>query len=133
MAKIRTQDLTENALRWAVANASGRLDNVIQDEARLGTSIIDIGVDEEGVVQVYVPGRGREPYEPWRPDEDWAQGGWIIEQEVITLDIHCRMTLCWSAEMPGTKYTGPTPLVAAMRCFVASHLGDEVDVPEELL
>ena len=27
---------------------------------------------------------------------------------------------------------GPTPLIAAMRCFVASRLGDEVDVPEEL-
>jgi hypothetical protein len=27
---------------------------------------------------------------------------------------------------------GPTPLIAAMRCYVASRLGDEVDVPEEL-
>jgi hypothetical protein len=27
---------------------------------------------------------------------------------------------------------GPTPLVAAMRCYCASKLGDEVDVPEEL-
>jgi hypothetical protein len=26
----------------------------------------------------------------------------------------------------------PTPLIAAMRCYVASKLGDEVDVPEEL-
>ena len=28
---------------------------------------------------------------------------------------------------------GPTPLIAAMRCFVASRLGDEVEVPEELV
>jgi hypothetical protein len=28
---------------------------------------------------------------------------------------------------------GPTPLVAAMRCYVASKMGDEVDVPEDLL
>ena len=28
---------------------------------------------------------------------------------------------------------GPTPLIAAMRCFVASRLGDEVDIPEDLL
>ena len=28
--------------------------------------------------------------------------------------------------------TGPTPLVAAMRCFVVSKLGDEVEVPDEL-
>ncbi|MBS4017500.1 MAG: hypothetical protein KGZ68_04610, partial [Dechloromonas sp.] len=27
---------------------------------------------------------------------------------------------------------GPTRLVAEMRCYVASKLGDEVDVPEEL-
>jgi len=27
---------------------------------------------------------------------------------------------------------GPTPLIAAMRCYVASKLGEEVDVPEEL-
>ena len=31
------------------------------------------------------------------------------------------------------KYSGPTPLIAAMRCYVASKLGDEVDVPEELV
>jgi hypothetical protein len=28
---------------------------------------------------------------------------------------------------------GPTPLIAAMRCYVASKLGDEVEVPDELL
>ena len=28
---------------------------------------------------------------------------------------------------------GPTPLIAAMRCYVASKLGDDVDIPEELL
>ena len=28
--------------------------------------------------------------------------------------------------------TGPTPLIAAMRCYVASKLGDEINVPEGL-
>ena len=27
---------------------------------------------------------------------------------------------------------GPTPLIAAMRCFVVSKLGDEVNVPDDL-
>jgi hypothetical protein len=27
---------------------------------------------------------------------------------------------------------GPTQLVSAMRCYVGSKLGNEVDVPEEL-
>lgn len=31
-----------------------------------------------------------------------------------------------------TNRHGPTPLIAAMRCYVASKLGDVVDVPEEL-
>ena len=27
---------------------------------------------------------------------------------------------------------GPTPLIAAMRCYVISKLGEEVEVPDEL-
>lgn len=30
-------------------------------------------------------------------------------------------------------YSGPTPLIAAMRCYVASNLGEEVEIPEEVL
>jgi hypothetical protein len=32
-----------------------------------------------------------------------------------------------------TRAEGPTPLIAAMRCYVASKLGDTVEIPEELL
>jgi hypothetical protein len=28
---------------------------------------------------------------------------------------------------------GTTPLIAAMRCYVASKLGDEVEIPVELI
>jgi hypothetical protein len=28
--------------------------------------------------------------------------------------------------------TGPTPLIAAMRCYVASKLGGDVEIPNEL-
>jgi hypothetical protein len=27
---------------------------------------------------------------------------------------------------------GPTPLIAAMRCYVASKMGDEIELPEEV-
>ena len=30
-------------------------------------------------------------------------------------------------------FHGPTPLVAAMRAYVASKLGDEIDVPDDLV
>ena len=61
---------------------------------------------------------------------DWAQGGPIIEREGLTLthqDI-------WVAQTDDDLFAyGPTPLIAAMRCYVTSKLGDEVEVPNELL
>ena len=70
--------------------------------------------------------------------KDWAQGGPIIEREKITL---IPMARHWEAHAPdGTDAgiplyidQGPTPLIAAMRCFVASKLGDEVEIPKELM
>jgi len=35
--------------------------------------------------------------------------------------------------MKTSDLIGPTPLTAAMRCFVASKLGEEVNIPQELL
>lgn len=69
---------------------------------------------------------------------DWAQGGPIIEREGINLDNYAKNPQ-WSAWTPAPERKsgeaqayGPTPLIAAMRCYVASALGDEVDIPEEL-
>lgn len=71
----------------------------------------------------------------------WAKGGPIIERE--RLCVGTRHTndeiywdadvLCWARTPIGghLKY-GPTPLIAAMRSYVASKLGDELDIPEEL-
>jgi hypothetical protein len=62
---------------------------------------------------------------------DWALGGPIIEQEKNRTDITMVLsggTRIWADE----DYEGPTPLIAAMRCYVASQLGDEVEVPDEL-
>lgn len=70
---------------------------------------------------------------------DWAQGGPIIERERIAVEFVRRdevdsALLVWSANKYGTGYDeeGFTPLIAAMRCYVASKLGDEVELPEEL-
>jgi hypothetical protein len=76
---------------------------------------------------------------------DWALAGPIIEREGIALDClrTCFVIDSWVAasEMvregdyysPVIEFTGSTPLIAAMRCYVASVLGDEVKVPDELL
>ncbi len=54
----------------------------------------------------------------WAPSTDWAQGGPLIEREKITLS-DCEGG--WAAGYAGTLNSfGPTPLIAAMRCFVAS-------------
>jgi hypothetical protein len=76
---------------------------------------------------------------------DWSQGGPIIEREGISI-VRDEGDLCWQAvidchsgSMFGSNlcgsfwHEGPTPLIAAMRCFVASKLGDEVEVPEGLV
>lgn len=34
--------------------------------------------------------------------------------------------------MRTSELIGPTPLIAAMRCYVASKLGDNVEIPEKL-
>lgn len=78
-------------------------------------------------------GRGARPF-----STDWAQGGSIIEREKIgfwayELDEEGNENPGWYAEnFEGYCQTGPTPLIAAMRCLVASRLGDEVEIPEEL-
>lgn len=66
---------------------------------------------------------------------DWAKGGPIIEREAIqiTPDEYKGAWFAYTTN-EGEAYegTGPTPLIAAMRCYVASKLGDDIDVPEEL-
>ena len=63
------------------------------------------------------------------PSIDWAQGGPIIEREKLVIAYEYGLAK-WQAYIQGegAMYYGPTPLIAAMRCFVASKLGDEVEV-----
>ena len=72
---------------------------------------------------------------------DWAQGGPLIEREKIDFwtgdsyqDEYGNFTAIKSAKHPASAMhnEGPTPLIAAMRCYVASKLGEEVEVPDEL-
>jgi hypothetical protein len=66
-----------------------------------------------------------------KPSTDWAQGGPIIERERI--EVRPYDGVKWIATDNLTNHTvGTTPLIAAMRCYVASKLGDEVEIPEEL-
>jgi hypothetical protein len=72
---------------------------------------------------------------PWfEPTTDWAQGGPFIERKKIELNLFGSGWMATLTNGPAvSEEVGPTPLVAAMRCYIASKLGDEVEVPEDLL
>lgn len=77
---------------------------------------------------------------------DWSQMGRIIEREGIDISLDRDRVFDpdekverWYASKPSDTTTdaewteyGPTPLIAAARCYVTSKLGEIVEVPEEL-
>lgn len=132
--KVETSTLIGPALDWASAKANGKrvwvLSNYTPRECALGIRRYRITLDTEV---------GEKYQETHSPSTDWALGGPIIQRERITLaalDVGVREN--WYADMTDDNDDcvhgrhGPTPLIAAMRCFVASKLGDEVDIPDQL-
>lgn len=134
--KVRTSELTGAALDWAVAKA----------DKRLGRGEVEGAVDRENSWLYVLEDSNEEMHSRlvqcyYSPSTNWAQGGPIIERE--------RLGVCYYHEADGwevpnwaawrtdiddrVQIMGETALIAAMRCFVAVQLGDEVDVPKELL
>ena len=122
---MKTSELTGLALRWAVCVAEGN--SPVLNPFRFGS--ISYGMFESEL------GYAIKSY-----DTDWSQVGPIIEREGVELNhnvikpiVWCAWVKTWNTNYFKTKgMTGPTPLIAAMRCYVASKLGDEVEIPEEL-
>jgi hypothetical protein len=115
---MKTSELTGAALDWAVAKCEA----------------FKTKVEIEGIVWL-LDSRG-DISRNFNPSSNWSWCGPIIERERITSRVDTRGGR-WVSFLDGGKVTcrmvGPTPLIAAMRCYVASKLGDDVDVPEELL
>jgi hypothetical protein len=118
---MKTSELTGVALDWAVAQVKGT-----QVKYRKGYLVC---VDPYG----FFAADGR----CFEPSTDWSQGGPIIDREWIELSNGSNLSAAWGA----SKYDeqgepslgqGPTPLIAAMRCYVASELGDTIVLPKEL-
>ena len=107
---MKTSELKGTALDWAVAECEGY-----------------------NLEQTWLP--AQYALEDFSPSTNWAQAGPIIEREKITL---LRWRDGWQAWIwfEHTRVVhdayGPTPLIAAMRCYVTSKLGNEVHIPEEL-
>jgi len=71
---------------------------------------------------------------------NWTQGGPIIDRmyaegfEMVRGGPDSGNERVWAKLHDMADYMhGPTPLVAAMRCFVVSKLGEEIEVPDELM
>jgi len=115
---MKTSELIGAALDWAVAKCE------LQNGADYTLEVLDF----DGTLRVNFGGM----YPEW--STDWAEAGAIIAREKISLWSRGKE---WAAESftfneQGHEETGKTPLVAAMRCYVASKMGDDVTVPEEL-
>lgn len=106
---MKTSELSGAALDWAVAKCEGV------------TATVWGGV----VIEEFS--------NPLMYHDDWALGGAIIERECIDLEWTGIPNADFFCTIQG-KYEahGTTPLIAAMRCYVASKLGNEVQIPEEI-
>ncbi len=114
--KIKVSEATGLVLNWLVAVANG------WQETYSAEALLKVAQD-------------------YSPSTDWALAGPIIEREKIDCIADPNGKDVWMGQLYATRLGGqcvkrgygPTPLIAACRCYVASKLGDEVEVPEELL
>ena len=127
--KIKVSEATDIQIDWMVATCEGKNGELHDD----------------GITRCIVIAAASGVYKgTWKPSINWAQGGPIIEREKLCVGYkhqadpeYCPLndpsTNCWARTTAGGYLSyGPTPLIAAMRCLVASKLGDEVEVPDEL-
>lgn len=140
ISNMLTSELTGAALDWAVAKCEERT----------------IKLDPMGFKKDY-PTSSQAGYWIWEDDKvankktiyqliggayspstNWLQGGPIIEREKMNV-LHWTGLRRWAAKPDKEKpaknvpnFFGDTLLEAAMRCYVASKLGNELEVPESL-
>lgn len=121
--KMKTSELSGAALNWVVAKCEGTL----------GRGDVDTFLDYVDAEYSY--------------STNWALAGPIIERMGINITLRYHPDTWdalikpefYSSALPHTGVkkevivTGPTPLIAAMRAYVKAKLGDEIDLPEELL
>ena len=117
--KVKTSELQGAALDWAVAKAGGC------SEQRLLNVEMWRHIRHQGA---------------FRYSTDWAQGGAIIYQLLAEgADIRqggpkSGNQGCWMKLDSQSLYShGPNLLVAGMRCYVTAKLGEEVEVPFEIM
>lgn len=131
MIEVKTADLTGRALDYAVAMSEGAT-NLRFDTVSCWWFTLN-GMDR-------VLSNGWSEKRNYCPSTDWRYGGPLID------GLNGFELKVWTQSRPDLKCEahihnldgdwiafGHTPLIAAMRCLVASKLGGTVEVPKELL
>lgn len=124
--KIKTSELIGPALDWAVAKCEGFTEFEFWHTGSVTTRYMNGTTVCHGY------------------STNWSQGGPIVDREITGVDLvsDWKGVKKWSARrfeyLPDdqtrcVEQVGPTLLIAGLRCYVASKLGDEVEIPEELV
>ena len=117
--KVSVNELTGTALDWAVAQCEG-----------VRVRLLEFGLcyGEPGNIDY------QDQWVGYCPSADWSQGGPIVERERIKIDPRKGQweATIWNEAATQNPAYAPTPLIAAMRCFCASRIGDEIEVPDEI-
>ena len=152
---MKASELKDDALDWAVALAGGEPNNKPascsdcrhhREEPAMDDSVHhcdhpkaemdEYGFNNYSKIYSRCPLPYPDPYSKY-----WRFGGPIIEKmmlagfliEAVDPNYVTLPPFKCSSDRWETLYRGDTMLIAAMRCYVASKLGDEVDIPDRLL
>ena len=128
--RVKTKELIDLALDWAVAKCEGYANLRFNPHRFFRSELIMTPPRcEHGAVGLADLNYGR----------NYSLAGPIIEREWLDItpwpnesDESLRWG-CRQHDRTDVLCFGLTPLVAAMRCYVASKLGDKVEIPKELL
>jgi hypothetical protein len=130
--KIKTSEATELQLDFLVAKSEG-IEVRLDYHSHNFYETIDPRVAEyyNNALEMTV----------YNPSDYWLHGGPIIEREKISIEhltgagdggVDVWVATC-DVQLKIFEKQGNTPLIAAMRCYVASKMGDDIDIPTEIM
>ena len=119
--KVKVSELIGAALDWAVAKVEGGTDPW---HDTIATWWITLDYKDRALRKGWA--------QSFCPSTDWAHGGPILDKMFAEYQFGYEDGEYFVGN-PGLYLYGPTSLVAAMRCLVASELGNEIEVPDELV
>lgn len=143
--KVKVNELTNQQLNWAIAEVEIKENRLTRDKLNFNGPDLLLNNKIFPLVRTDITELGKSLGLPgarwgasigeWNPSEKWSQAGPIIEREKLMLWYDTRYTKYWwraKHKNSAVVFYGPTLLIAAMRCYIASKLGNEVEIPEEL-